>query len=683
MVYSYDSYARLIKVQRYPQGPSGAEDLCQQEDYYYDGTNPVSSSYPTDALGHLSAVQYWGGNNPNAGNPCDTTFTELYNYGQPGAPVGKQLQISRAGVSQTITLTAAFTYDTEGRMTGETYPSDYVGNTANLGYTFDSMGRLNTMTDKIANAAIIQGATYGPANELLTITGGNYINAWAGETRSYNSLKQLTGILAYNSPGPVSISYNYPATGNNGKIVSQTDDVSGETVTYAYDALNRLAAAATQADISASWGQSFSYDGFGNLTNVNVTLGTAPTLLASYDPGTNHPNAAGLNVDANGNPGYIPVPADGGTNFVALYDVENRLVSVAGTLYSYAPGNKRVWRGNATRSLDVVTFWSVSGQKLAEYSLNSSSFYATQTGTNYYFGSMLIKNGNSPTNWVYSDRLGSVGKFFPYGVERPSATTNGTEKFTGYFRDNETGNDYADQRYSSPGYGRFLTPDSMGGRAADPSSWNKYAYTRGDPINRIDPGGNYDCTVGVGEGAETTACENYTVYEGPANPQCMLLAQAGAAGNPAATELYETYCTSGGGVTASTEGSSAPTAINNFQPLNSNIFNVLSAALAGTVCGAWFQAGLATSGNAQYGGQSLSDFLTNYLPQFVGSGDFVGGNSNSLEGGAPIPVNYLIAMNNEGAFSIQYHRAKRSVRVTTIQASLQTLMAEALRRKRS
>lgn len=60
--YSYDSYARLIKVQRYPQGPSGAEDLCQQEDYYYDGTNPVGSSYPTSAQGHLSAVQYWGGN---------------------------------------------------------------------------------------------------------------------------------------------------------------------------------------------------------------------------------------------------------------------------------------------------------------------------------------------------------------------------------------------------------------------------------------------------------------------------------------------------------------------------------------------------------------------------------------------------------------------------------------------
>jgi RHS repeat-associated protein len=63
----------------------------------------------------------------------------------------------------------------------------------------------------------------------------------------------------------------------------------------------------------------------------------------------------------------------------------------------------------------------------------------------------------SEKGWVYTDRLGSIGKFYPYGVERPSATANGTEKFTGYFRDAETGLDYADQRYESPGTGRFLT----------------------------------------------------------------------------------------------------------------------------------------------------------------------------------------------------------------------------------
>ena len=52
-----------------------------------------------------------------------------------------------------------------------------------------------------------------------------------------------------------------------------------------------------------------------------------------------------------------------------------------------------------------------------------------------------------------SDRLGSIGKFYPFGQEKPSATANDTEKFTGYFRDASTGLDYADQRYHQPGMG--------------------------------------------------------------------------------------------------------------------------------------------------------------------------------------------------------------------------------------
>jgi RHS repeat-associated protein len=51
-----------------------------------------------------------------------------------------------------------------------------------------------------------------------------------------------------------------------------------------------------------------------------------------------------------------------------------------------------------------------------------------------------------------------------------------------------TGLDYADQRFYASTYGRFNTPDPYMARVgpADPRSWNRYAYTRGDPANRFD-----------------------------------------------------------------------------------------------------------------------------------------------------------------------------------------------------
>jgi RHS repeat-associated protein len=49
----------------------------------------------------------------------------------------------------------------------------------------------------------------------------------------------------------------------------------------------------------------------------------------------------------------------------------------------------------------------------------------------------------------------------------------------------------ADQRYYGPGTGRFLTADPYRagfgpGRPADPRSWNRYSYVKGDPINFWD-----------------------------------------------------------------------------------------------------------------------------------------------------------------------------------------------------
>src|SRR5579885_3420541 len=148
------------------------------------------------------------------------------------------------------------------------------------------MGRLNTMGDVGTPGNIISGSIYGPSNELLAISGAY------NESRTYNAMLQLTHLQ---NTG-VNINYAYSATQNNGKITSRTDNVSGEQVVYTYDALNRLASAVATNN---SWGQSYAYDGFGNLTDQNVIAGSAPEWHASYDPATNH----GSCTDANGNNG--------------------------------------------------------------------------------------------------------------------------------------------------------------------------------------------------------------------------------------------------------------------------------------------------------------------------------------------------------------------------------------------
>jgi RHS repeat-associated protein len=114
-----------------------------------------------------------------------------------------------------------------------------------------------------------------------------------------------------------------------------------------------------------------------------------------------------------------------------------------------------------------------------------------------------------------------------YGAERTS-TADGREKFGTYFRDG-TGLDYADQRYYGD-TGRFLSVDPGGmltAALANPTSWNRYAYSLGDPINRIDSGGLYSCFLGeLGCSADPTD---------PCTPE-YAASLAGSAANPACAE---------------------------------------------------------------------------------------------------------------------------------------------------
>jgi RHS repeat-associated protein len=302
----------------------------------------------------------------------------------------------------------------------------------------------------------------------------------------------------------MNMTYNFSATQNNGRIVSSADGVTGENVSYTYDALNRLIAAATTGTGGVQWGESYSYDGFGNLTSKVPTKGTAPQVYPQVNSATNQARMIGdYGFDANGN--WLGA----GGSQSNTWNVENQLISNgavdgSGNLltYTYDPWGKRVLQYSVhaagSQGSGTLYFYGISGQRLGSYQLND---YPPAYGGIIALTPMYIPQYFGKRMLVAMDRLGSVRNsqngsmaYYPWGEER-TTTPDGTDKFATYFRDGVTdgvGQDYAKARYYNNNFGRFWSPDPKGFKAANPknpASWNRYAYVNGDPVNGIDPTG--------------------------------------------------------------------------------------------------------------------------------------------------------------------------------------------------
>jgi RHS repeat-associated protein len=357
------------------------------------------------------------------------------------------------------------------------------------------MGRLNGMTEQDINGTntYASGGTYNAAGQLAQIDWN-----WIGtvESRQYNTMGQLTNITA----GYMNLTYNYTAGQNNGKIASQTDWFSGETVTYAYDTLNRLISA--QGGLSfnqagTNWGQGFQYDPFGNLSAKTVLAGSAPTWSAAPDVTTNHVGG----TDANGNSSAYG------------WDSENRLVASAAppaasyTRYAYDGQNKQIWSCTWNTSSNLCTtdngysFYSPAGKLLGTFTISFTPYY--YANNQLVPDSLTITNGTplayfgSRRLWV-PDRLGSQGRFFPYGEDRTGMNYPQSGQYAfGTYLDNGSGLYYADQRWYAAAPGRFLSPDRRvaGVNVGNPQSWNLFAYVNNDPINYRDPRGMSPCKV--------------------------------------------------------------------------------------------------------------------------------------------------------------------------------------------
>ena len=128
-------------------------------------------------------------------------------------------------------------------------------------------------------------------------------------------------------------------------------------------------------------------------------------------------------------------------------------------------------------------------------------------GTNGYLhaGGLIaeITGGGTPT-YHLTDALGSVrgltdlagtvtgtSNFDVFGDARTTTGVSSIFDFTGEQRDVTTGMVYLRARYYEPGYGRFVSEDTVVPGGPGTQGFNRFAYVGNNPSTATDPSGNF------------------------------------------------------------------------------------------------------------------------------------------------------------------------------------------------
>jgi RHS repeat-associated protein len=546
--YSWDSEGRLFTLEYPSSGPlyvtdydnmgrqSGMRDLSQA-----GGPTVATASY--GVAGEVTELTYFG-------------YTEGRTYNSLLQLTGMTANVT-GSATKVMDMVYNYTAAANNGRIGSSVDG-VMGETVN--YSYDALNRLSlaqtsVSVDAVSNLAqgktATQSSTYTTANASLAVDGntdGDFghgsvsitnsdANAWwqvdLGGTANVSNVEiwnrtdgsgdRLSDYWVFISNTPFSAT-DTPATlagkpgvwrshqtsQPNPNVMIAAAGAVGRYVRVQLSGTNYLQLAEVKVNGTLGWGQSYSYDGFGNLTGKAVTKGSAPSLSVSFDAATNR--QVGVSYDANG-------------NVNGTYDVENRLlVGPGGEQYIYDHQGKRVIKRKAGGTAELY-FYGVNGQKLATYACTASGQFGALTcgspAYHVYFKGKLVKSGSQV---VVTDRLGSVRAnsggeslaYFPYGEERGSSA-DGREKFGTYMRDG-VGQDYADQRYYGVGTGRFFSPDPYRALltspidSANPASWNRYSYVQGDPVNSYDPSG----LLLAAPGEASTICGPHGLFcEGP------------------------------------------------------------------------------------------------------------------------------------------------------------------------
>jgi RHS repeat-associated protein len=518
-----DAFGRLTKVQEY----LGTFSSCTTG----EDTVNATTTYQYDVLGNLLLVT-------DAMTPPNQTEIRYDSLGRKRYmrdPDMGAWTYRYDGSGNLITQTDAngqvinFAYDNLNRLTTKSYGASIVvtnyyddevpgyfnkgqltkmaDNSGQTTYKYDIMGNVTSTTKTINGASTPYTLEFTfPNGRLGSITYPAPDNEIVNYTYDAGYLKGITGYISYS---------NFDALGRPANAAYGT---GGASSLYSYDADTKRLSSITVASppppapavpppplIDNIYG----YDNKGNITsitdNLNKERPTTSVTNEIYTPVRAH--ALGSTVsgrqfqyDNNGN-----MCNDSGTSCIngqapIIYNFDNMPTAIRNVSFVYDGNGTRVNKTGPGFSTDYIG-------KLFECPRNSG----TSSCTKYIFAGneRVAVNSGGTLLFYHPDHQGGTSvvtdangilaediSYEPFGRKRSDVgpgpvRTIVKHRYTGQELD-ETGLYNYGARLYDPDLGRFMTPDSIVPDPENPQSFNRYAYARNNPINRVDPSGNLD-----------------------------------------------------------------------------------------------------------------------------------------------------------------------------------------------
>ena len=506
LTYEYDAYSRLKKT-NYPDSGGYIEN-------YYDGFGRKTSvadnrtntddniggdgviDYAYGVLGNIESIidqdgykiayAYYADGQKKSVDVYDNSTTQIYSVAYD-LDDAMRLSTVREPMLGLTGLIANLDFDANGNRESISYSKDGIGigGHITMNYTYN--------TD---NALVKYYTAGGPSYTFGGVSGPNTDQAEVdGLGRLVNGIEELTHT-------------------DNTTIVTYKG-------TYAYDLLSELTTATINDVTNTLWWQgSYTYRLDGSLKTRTVT-GKSPTTFSfdsdadTYDDCDLLTGATGGDIfsmghDDNGN--MLNLPNLNATNSLE-YNWDNKLrfaSNASNTVHvKYDPDGNRIYKSSTLTGTRKYIIDPVG--KLSTILLEIDTSDSSIAKTYIYANEQVIAQHNGDTSanryFCLADRIGSIRQvvdvngnvvarytFDPFGeafaTEVHEFITNAF-RFTGQYFDAETGQYYMRARQYDPSIGRFTTRDPVTGNFKDPMSLHPYLYCMNDPINHLDPTGEF------------------------------------------------------------------------------------------------------------------------------------------------------------------------------------------------